>query len=101
VGFVNAPHVSGGTDKRCIAPGTTSDTVLKSGPGRLCRVIVTATGAAGVVIFDHDVANAGDLLGVVPPNAPIGSVYDFQTPAIHGMRIPGNSDLPGLIVTYY
>jgi hypothetical protein len=97
----NAPVLSAGTDKRYIAAGTLSDTVLKSGPGRLCRVIVTQEGTAGVTIVDHDVVNTADPLGVVPPNAPVGSVYDFQTPALYGIRVPGNAQLPGLIVTYY
>lgn len=90
----------GGTDKAAIAHGTAVDTVVKEGWARLCRVIVTAPGAADVLIYDGVVSD-GVIIGAIPGNAPMGAVYDFLVPAILGICVAGHTDLPGLTITYY
>lgn len=90
----------GGTDKVAIAPRTTTDTVVKEGWARLCRVVVTAPGEADVLIYDGMVSD-GVIIGAVPGGAPLGSVYDFLVPAVLGICVAGHEDLPGLTITYY
>src|SRR6266568_4858987 len=82
----------GGTSTTAIAAAATN-TVVKSGAGRLCRVLVTTSGTAAITFYDNATGGAttGSILGFIPANAGAGSVYDFQFIASTGIQVPGGA----------
>ena len=91
----------GGTTTTAIAAAATN-TVVKSGAGRLCRVLVTASGTAALTFYDNATggSTSGNILGVIPANAGTGSVYDFQFLASTGIQAPGGANTPAVTVGY-
>lgn len=81
-------------------PANASNTVIKATRGRLCRVLVTGTGANSMVIHDNATTNSGTVIGTLPANAPVGSVYDFQMPAANGITISGSATNPSVTVSW-
>ncbi len=79
----------------------TSLTVVKSTPGRLCKVLVTtANGENAINIFDNASAASGTIIGVVAANASVGTVYDLQMPAANGITIAGTASAGTITVSY-
>jgi hypothetical protein len=76
------------------------NTIIKSSPGRLARILVTATGTAAFVVYDNASAPSGTIIAVVPANALAGTIIDAQAPALNGMTLAGNPDNPGVTVFY-
>lgn len=95
-GFSLAP---GGELLFPITAGATGAQIVKSSPGRLCRVVVTATGTGAVSIYDNASAASGTVIGVIPASAAVG-VYDFQMPARNGITIGGAASNPAMTVGY-
>jgi hypothetical protein len=91
---------SGGAQTVAIASGTAADTVVKASPGRLCRVLVTATNTNEMDIFDNASGHTGTIIGVVQANAANGSIYDFQMPAANGITVHGNANNPGVTIGF-
>lgn len=91
----------GGVSTTAIAAAATN-TVVKSGAGRLCRVLVTTSGTAALTFYDNSTGGSttGNILGYVPANAAAGSVYDFQFIASTGIQAPGGSNTPAVTVGY-
>ena len=91
----------GGTSTTAIAAAATN-TVVKSGAGRLCRVLVTTSGTAAITFYDNATGGAttGSILGFIPANAGAGSVYDFQFIASTGIQVPGGASTPAVTVGY-
>lgn len=91
----------GGVSTTAIAAAATN-TVVKSSAGRLCRVLVTASGTATLTFYDNATggSTSGNILGVVPANAATGSVYDFQFYASTGIQAPGGANTPAVTVGY-
>jgi hypothetical protein len=96
-GFTISP---GGSNATPIPVNTVANTVIKATSGRLCRVIVTVTGAAAMSIYDNAAAATGTIIGQLPANPAVGSVYDFQTPAALGITVGGAGTNPGVTITY-
>lgn len=90
----------GGRTTTTIASGTIANTVIRSTPCRLFRVLVTATGTAALSIFDNATTNAGTIIGIVPANAAVGGVYDFQMPAANGITVGGAAANPGVTISF-
>ncbi len=79
----------------------TSLTVVKASPGRLCKVLVTtANGENAINIFDNASAASGTIIGVVAANASVGTIYDLQMPAAHGITIAGTASAGTITVSY-
>lgn len=92
---------SGGISTTAIAAAATN-TVVKTGAGRLCRVLVTTAGTAALTFYDNATggSTSGNILGYVPANAAAGSVYDFQFLASTGIQAPGGASTPAVSVGY-
>jgi hypothetical protein len=90
----------GGQTTTAVAAGTSANTVIKSTGGRLCRVLVTATGTNAMSIYDNSTTNSGTIIGALPASPAVGSVYDFQMPAASGITIAGNSSNPGVTMSW-
>lgn len=85
-----------------IAASHAGNTVVKAAAGRLCRVLITVAGTATTVsIFDNATTNTGTTIGIFPGNTAIGTVYDFEMPAVNGITVGGASTNPGVTVSYY
>lgn len=83
-------------------PGTTATaTVVKSSAGRLCRLLITASGAAAVSIYDNATAASGTVIGITPTSPPVGTTYVFEMPAVNGITVAGSATLPGITVSFY
>lgn len=91
----------GGVSTTSIAAAATN-TIVKTGAGRLCRVLVTTAGTAALTFYDNATGGAttGNILGVIPANAGVGSVYDFQFIASTGIQAPGGTNTPAVTVGY-
>jgi hypothetical protein len=76
-------------------------TVVKAAPGRLCKVIVVATGTAAVSIYDNASAASGNILFTVPAAAATGSIYDLHITATAGIYVGGTTNTPALNCTYF
>lgn len=72
----------------------TGATVVKVGPGRLCRIAVVTAGAAGAA-YDCPVAGdaaAGNKIATIP--ATLGLVLDLDWPLVTGLTIvPGSGQV--------
>lgn len=95
------PLISGGTTTAAVAADTSSATVVKASPGRLGRVLITASGSGSVVIYDNASAASGTVIGITPANPAVGTTYDFEMPAAFGITVAGSSTLPGITVSFY
>ncbi len=73
--------------------------LVKTGAGRLCRIIVLATGTAAVTIYDNTAAS-GQPVFIVPASAATGSSYDAQVPCGTGIFVGGVASSPQLLVTF-
>lgn len=92
---------SGGSSTIAIAAGTVANTVVKAAPGRLCRVLLTTAAAtAAIQIFDNATTNSGTVIGYIPLNATVGSIFDFQFPAANGITVGGAASNAAMTVSY-
>jgi hypothetical protein len=91
----------GGRTSTAIAASTSANTVIKNSPGRLARILVTATGTNEMDVFDNASTNSGTKIGIVPANATVGTIIDCQAPALNGITVGGNSNNPGVTIFYY
>jgi hypothetical protein len=74
--------------------------VVKASPGRLCRVLVTATGTGAVTFYDNPSAASGTVIGVVPASAAVGAIYEFQAPAAAGITASAATTPSSVTVIY-
>lgn len=91
-------EANGGRNTTPVAAGITTNTVIKATPGRIGKVVVTATGTAGVNIYDNATTNSGTILCAIPANAAVGVVYDIQLPAAAGITVGGVANAPGVTI---
>lgn len=91
----------GGRASAAIAAGATGNTVVKGSPGRLARVLVTASGTGALTIYDNASSPSGTIIGLVPAAAAAGTLIDCQAPAANGITVAGNSANPGVTIFYY
>lgn len=89
-----------------VASGITTNTLVKSGPGTLGKVLVTsANGAAAINIYDASSpasgAITGTIIGVVPASATAGSVYSLGMPFENGLIVGGAATNGALTISYH
>lgn len=89
-----------GTTATSIAAGTVADTIIKGKPGRLCRILVTTAGTAGVSIFDNASGHTGTIIGAIAANAVAGTMVECQSPAANGITVAGNASNPAMTVIW-
>jgi hypothetical protein len=101
-GFRGVQDVNaGGRTSTAIAAGTSANTVVKNSPGRLARILVTATGTNQLNVFDNASGASGTQIALIPANAAVGTLIDCQAPALNGITVQGNSANPGVTIFYY
>lgn len=77
-------------------------TVVKAGPGRLCKVAVTATtGSAAVTIYDNAAgAASGTVLLVIPSGTAPAAPFDVQLPVFSGITVVSAGATGNITVGY-
>jgi hypothetical protein len=75
-------------------------TVIAAGPGRLCRIIVTAVGTAATKFYDNASAASGVILYTLKASPAVGDIYDVQMPAANGIYCEGAANSSGVTVAY-
>jgi hypothetical protein len=91
---------TGGTATAAVAAGP-GNTVIKAGPGRLNRVVVTAASTTGVLTFyDNASTAAGTILAIIPGSVAQGTAYDIQMPAAVGIVAAGATGSAAVTVSY-
>lgn len=98
--YAQSTDAFGGCVSKAIAAGLTTDTVLSTIPSRLCRVIVTATGAGNTQIFDNASAGSGVVVGIIKSTAVVGDIIDFSMPTMLGLTIKGAAGNAGFTISY-
>lgn len=74
---------------------------VKTTQGRVARALVTATGTAALLIYDNALGNgSGTVIGVIPANAAVGSIYAFDMPAANGISVPGVASSPNITLAW-
>lgn len=83
-----------------IAAGTsTSSTVVRTGAGRLGRVLITTAGAAALTFHDG-IDSTGTVIAVVPADTTVGTTLAFNTPAMTGITAAVVDGTPGVTLSY-
>lgn len=77
-----------------------SAVTVKTSPGRLCKVLVTTTGTNAMLIYDNASAASGTVIGALPANPTVGSIYEFLMPANNGITIAGSASNPAVTISY-
>lgn len=90
----------GGSQTAAIAVGAQAESITTQS-SRLCRVLVTATGTGTTTFYDNASTNSGTVIGVIPANAAVGTVYVFDMPAASGIYAYAASNGAALTVSYY
>lgn len=77
-------------------------TVIKSSPGRLCRIVATTAGTTGAVTFyDNASTGSGTVLFVVPgTSVAAGTFYNVSMPAANGITAVAAASGPALTVAF-
>ncbi len=78
-----------------------ANTVIKPGPGRICRAVVTTAGTTAFTVFDNATTNSGTVLFAIGTVASaVGAIFDIQMPAQAGITIQNTAAGPGLTVSF-
>jgi len=81
---------------------TAMPAVVKAGPGRLLKVIVTTTIAGGAItIYDNASTNSGTILLATTSTATAGTVYDVNLPAANGIYVYTSAASAGVLCIGY
>jgi hypothetical protein len=88
------------TGVAAIAAGA-STTVLKTGPGRVARVVVTTAGTAtdNATIYDNT-AGSGTIVAVIPGGTAVGTNFPFDAPLANGLTVVNVASGPAFTITY-
>lgn len=101
-GFKGITDVNvGGRASLSIAAGVATNTVVRNSPGRLARILVTASGSNALNVFDNSSTPSGTQIALVPASAPAGTIIDCQAPALNGIVVQGNASNPAVTIFYY
>jgi hypothetical protein len=80
-------------------PAGASDTVVKASPGTLRRLIVTATGANPIAIWDNASGHTGTQVGALPASPALGP-YEFDVQCKNGIVVQGSATNPAVTVIW-
>lgn len=84
------------------AANTAGNVVVKASAGALYSATITATGTAGLNIYDNASTNSGTILLAIPANATVGTIYSFPAgqPAANGIVSNGVANCPAVTFAY-
>lgn len=82
-------------------PSNSGVVPVKSSSGRLASVIVTGTGTTQLNLYDNASQASGTIIGAIPANAAIGSVYAFNSPAANGILANSVANCCSVTICYY
>lgn len=84
-----------------LVPAGAGTTLIKNGPGRLGKAVVSVVGTAGALTFYDSVGTAsGTVLAVIAGTTVAGTVIDLQMPAQNGITAVGASGTGAVTVSY-
>ena len=89
---------NGGSLDTPIATNTT--TTIKTGAGRLAKILVTSTGTGTGNCYNNTSAG-GTIIAAIPASAAVGTVYDLQMPYTTGLTCISATSGPGFTVSYW
>lgn len=92
--------VFGGTATHPL-PANSGVVAIKASPGRLATVIVTTTGPAQLNLYDNASIASGTIIGAIPGDAAVGSVYQFYSPAILGIVANSVASCCSVTICFY
>lgn len=95
-----AQDAYGGTQTSAVAGAKGTDTVISAGAGRLCKVIVTVTGANPMQIYDNASAGSGVIVGQLPASPAVGTIFVFDSPCANGITVKGSGTNPGVTICF-
>lgn len=87
-----------GQQSAVIAAGVNT-TTLRTGPGRVGRILVTTAGTTSFTIFDNT-AGSGKTIYVSPSTTTVGQVIDLQFPVDIGITIVNTATGPAIAVSF-
>ncbi len=90
---------TGGGTTVAVASAATSN-AIKSGVGRLAKLLVTVTGTGAFTCYDGLTAT-GTVVGVIAASAPAGTVVDLQMPLATGLSCVSAASGPAVTVSYW
>jgi hypothetical protein len=77
----------GAQETATVPQGIAALQVVKSSPGRLYTISVTTAGTTSISIFDNASAASGNVLFTTPAASTLGSIYQLNLPAPHGITV--------------
>lgn len=88
------------TGVSAIAAGA-STTTLKSGPGRVARVVVTGAGTStdNATIYDNT-AGSGTVIATILGGTAVGTSFSFDAPVVNGITVVNVASGPAFTITY-
>lgn len=90
----------GGQYRAAIATGTT-EVVVSTTAGRLCKLVYCAAGTAGLEIYDSSTTStAGTLVFATIATATAGTVVTLDIPLVTGIVVKRTTGTPTSLVTY-
>lgn len=89
----------GGQFNAAIASLTT-ETLVYTGQGRLCRLNICAAGTASVSIYDGTQSTGGTLIFTSLANDALGVTKVINFPIATGILVKGTTGCPGIAVSY-
>lgn len=94
--------IQGPTTTGVQAANTAGNVVIKGSAGALWSAVITATGTAGLDIFDNATTNSGTKILSIPANAAVGTIYNFLAgqPAANGIVSAGVANCPAVTFGY-
>jgi hypothetical protein len=94
----------GGVNKAALlASAAVGGVVLKIGPGRLQRVLVTVSAAQSWTFYDANSTTLGSatVIGLIPASAAAGTIYSLRMPVSFGIvAVPSGTGTSALTVSF-
>ena len=98
-GSISETLVGVGGQFSAFIPSGSSTTVLKRGPGRVCKISITTAGTAAFTVFDNT-TGSGNVIYQSPATTSVGQVIDLQGPAQIGITVANVVSGPVLAISF-
>jgi len=78
----------------------TTETLVYTGAGLVCRFNVVTAGTASLSIYDGTQSTGGTLIFTSLTNDAVGTVKDVQFPVSTGIVVKGTTGVPSIALSY-